>query len=144
MAVLEARTLPARRRGCIGFTLGELLVVMAIIAILTAIAYPSYMAYKVRANRAAAQSLLMDLANRQQQYFLDARSYSASLSTLGYGTIPSEVSPYYTVDAPTVNNGATPPNYSLTATPKSGTMQANDGTLTLTSAGVKTRGSNPW
>ena len=127
-----------------GFTAVELFVVMAIIAILTAIAYPSYLSYKVRANRAAAQSLLMDLANREQQYFIDAKSFTNSLSTLGYATIPTEVSPYYTVDAPTVNNAATPPNFYVTATPKTGTMQENDGQLKVTSDGAKTRGTLAW
>ena len=132
------------RRRAGGFSMIELFVVMAIIAILSAIAYPSYISYKVRANRAAAQSVLMDLVNRQQQYFIDARSYSNNLVTLGYSAIPSEVSPYYTIDAPTIDNAATPPSYFVTASPKSGTMQANDGQLKVTSAGLKTRGTLAW
>ena len=127
-----------------GFSMVELFVVMAVIAILSAIAYPSYLSYKVRANRAASQAVLMDLANREQQYFLDVRGYSADLSALGYGTIPTEVSPFYTIDAPTVDNAATPPTYFVTASPRSGTMQANDGQLKVTSAGAKTRGTLSW
>jgi type IV pilus assembly protein PilE len=138
-------TVVARTRAR-GFSAVELFVVLAVIAILTAIAYPSYLSYKVRANRAAAQSLLMDLSNREQQYFIDTKTYSNSLTTLGYppASIPSEVSTYYTVDAPTVNNGDTPPTFFVTATPNTGTMQANDGQLKVTSAGAKTRGSSPW
>ena len=49
-----------------GFTLLEVMIVVAIVAILSAIAYPSYLSYKVRANRAAAQSVLMDLASSGQ------------------------------------------------------------------------------
>jgi type IV pilus assembly protein PilE len=143
--MIEPRS--ARRSGfpnrAIGFTLLEVMIVVAIVAILSAIAYPSYLSYKVRANRAAAQTVLMDVANRQQQYFLDARQYAPDLTTLQYGTIPSEVSPYYAISTTAVNN-ATPPTYNVTATPSGGTMQANDGTLTVTSAGTKTRGTLLW
>ena len=129
-----------------GFSLIEVVVAVAVIAILASVAFPSYQAYKVRANRAAAQALLMDLANREQQYFLDTKSYSNSRSTLGYpdAAIPKEVSAFYTIDDPTVNNGATPPEFYVTASPISGTMQANDGQLKLTSAGAKTRGTATW
>ena len=126
-----------------GFSLIEVMMVVAIIAILSAIVYPTYQQYRVRANRAAAQSALMDIANREQHYFIDARGYTNSLVTLGY-TVPAEVSSFYTVAIPTADNTATPPAYSITATPISGTMQASDGTLTLTSTGTKTRGSDPW
>src|SRR5438270_6575573 len=52
-------------RRAAGVTLIELLIVVAVVGILAALAYPSYTAYRVRANRAAAQSFLVDLANRQ-------------------------------------------------------------------------------
>ena len=144
MSKVQDNNWQIRRRRTVGFSMIELFVVMAIIVILSAIAYPSYISYKVRANRAAAQAVLMDLVNRQQQYFIDARSYSNNLTTLGYAAIPSEVSPYYTIDPPTVANAATPPSYFVTASPNSGTMQANDGQLKVTSAGLKTRGTLAW
>jgi len=136
---------PAKRRArSTGFTLIEMAVVMVIISILATVAYPSYLSQKVRANRAAAQVLLTNLAYRQQQYFLDARAYTTDLVALGYGTPGADVSAIYTIDTPVIDNSATPPSFVVTATPRSGTMQANDGQLKLTSAGAKTRGVMPW
>ncbi|MDH4022805.1 MAG: prepilin-type N-terminal cleavage/methylation domain-containing protein, partial [Gammaproteobacteria bacterium] len=67
-----------------GFTLIELMIVVAIITILSAIAYPSYIRYVVRSNQQAARSMLYAVADRQEQFFLDNKAYAADLSTLGY------------------------------------------------------------
>ncbi len=67
-----------------GFTLIEVMIVVAIIAILSAIVYPSYIRYVVRSNQQAARSMLYAVADRQEQFFLDNKSYAADLSTLGY------------------------------------------------------------
>ncbi|MEP6701449.1 MAG: type IV pilin protein, partial [Betaproteobacteria bacterium] len=85
-----------------GFSLTELVIVVALVAILAAIAYPSFIAYKVRANRSAAQSFLIDLANRQQLHFLDARTYTTNLAQLGANPIPPEVASYYVIVDPVV------------------------------------------
>ena len=66
-----------------GFTLIEVMIVMAILAILTAVAYPSYRDYIQRGIRSQGQQYLMDLAQRQEQYFLDARSYATTIDTTG-------------------------------------------------------------
>ncbi len=67
-----------------GFTLIEMMIVVAIIAILAAIVYPSYIRYVVRSNQQAARSMLYAVADRQEQFFLDNKSYAADLSILGY------------------------------------------------------------
>src|SRR6266536_3766572 len=85
------------RRPIRGFTLIEVMIVVAIVAILAAIAYPSYIAQVRKGHRAAAQSYLMDLAQREQQYMLDARSYTGNPAALGYLATPGEVSPWYNV-----------------------------------------------
>jgi type IV pilus assembly protein PilE len=67
-----------------GFTLIEMMIVVAVIAILAAIVYPSYINYVVRSNQQAARSMLYAVADRQEQFFLDNKTYAADLSTLGY------------------------------------------------------------
>ena len=71
-----------------GFTLVELLIVVAIVAILALIALPSYQAQIRKGHRAAAQSYMMDLAQRQAQYLLDARAYASTEAALGYTATP--------------------------------------------------------
>lgn len=111
------------------------MVVVAVIGILAAIAYPSYKDYLRKGRRAAAQSMLMDVAQHQQQYLLDARSYAADLATLNV-TTPTDVSDYY--DITLVATDGPPPTFTATATPLSGTDQASDVTLTIDNAGTKT------
>lgn len=120
-----------------GFTLIELIVVIAIIGILAVVANSSYINYVVRANRTAAQSFMVELANRQKQYFLDARSYAANLTTLGV-SVPREVAINYDPqDNFTFTITATPPGFVITAHPTS-SRQSADGDLTLSSNGTKT------
>ncbi len=116
-----------------GFTLIELMITVVIIGILAAIAFPSYQSHLLKGRRASAQSHLMDIAQRQQQYLLDARSYAADLPTLNMNT-PTDVSTYYTIAVAAA--AGTPPSFTITATP-TGT-QATDGALTINNTGVKT------
>lgn len=127
-----------------GFTLLEVMIALVVVAVLTAIAYPSYQDHVRKGRRAAAQAFLVDAANRQQQYLLDARSYAVgegAMSALNLA-VPTEVAPFYTIsvqpDVPTV-----PPTYTLVATPIAGSAQAADYVLTLDQQGNKTRGGNP-
>lgn len=131
--------MPMQRSPQSGFTLIELMITVAIIAILAAVAYPAYSSYLVRSNRAAAVSMVMDLASRQEQYKIDARSYSNQLTQLGYATTPGEVSANYQVTL-AADNTAAPPTYSIRATPI-GAQLARDtacGTLQIDQTGSRT------
>lgn len=66
-----------------GFTLVEMMVVVAILGIIAAIAYPSYQRQVARSTRADAHAALSALANRQEQYFYDHRSYTTNTAALG-------------------------------------------------------------
>ncbi len=125
-----------------GFTLIELMVVTAIVAILAAIAFPSYNKHIQKARRSQAQQILLEIANRQEQYIIDARQYTATISNLNISSIPDGWScdaqcsnNFYDVSV-TVDNAATPPSYNISATAKND--QTSDGNLALNSTGLKT------
>ncbi len=117
-----------------GFTLIEVMVAIAVIAILAAVAMPSYTRYVVRGNRGAAQQFLLDVAQREQQYFTDARSYASSLSALSL-TTPAPVAKHYDITI-TVSPDL-PPGFTVKAKPKAGSPQVEDGELSIDSKGAK-------
>lgn len=121
-----------------GFTLIELVVTVAIVGILVAIAVPSYQNHVRKGRRAEAQSFLMQVANRQQQYLLDARTYAlgaTALATLNLSP-PASVAQYYTVTV-TPDAPATPPAFTATATAQG--AQVADGDLIVDQAGARQR-----
>ena len=65
-----------------GFTLIELMIVIAIIGILAAIAIPQFSAYRVRSYNSAAQADLRNAATAQEAYFVDESIYCSALGTL--------------------------------------------------------------
>lgn len=84
---MEGLTKVQSRVAIRGYTLMEVLITVAIIGILAAIAIPSYQRSVMRGYRSVAQGGLLDLANRQEQYYLNNKSYTTSLANLGYTNV---------------------------------------------------------
>lgn len=135
------------RSGQRGVTLLELLIVVAIVAIISAFAYPSYIEYVVRTKRTAAKTTLMQIADRQQQFFMDNKRYAGNLTNLGFTADPLVVAddgrpvPAGDPDAvyifSLVNVAAT--SYTALGAPL-GSQLARDGdcgTMTLNQAGAR-------
>lgn len=140
------RVLPAPARG---FTLIEMMVAMVIVAILAAVAYPSYERHAMRGRRSDAQQLMGQIAMREEQYMLDARAYTATIgagglnvAAEGWTCAATCTNAYYTVSV--APQAGPPPSYSISAQ-AIGTQSA-DGNLTLGSDGGKSRsaGDGRW
>lgn len=137
----------SQRRRRRGFTLIELMIAVALVAILAAVALPSYTEYIKRSSRGAAQSELVELAAVQEKIFLNSNAYASSVTTaysgsstggLGATTGLSRDSRY---SFGTTVDGA---SFTLTATPVSGSTQAGDGNLSIDAQGQRTWGSKTW
>lgn len=127
-----------------GFSLVELVVVVAIIGILASIALPAQKMYMVRANKAGAKAVLEEIAQRQEQFLAQNRAYANTFPLLGMAT-PTDIANFYdfSIDltvATTATNAALAgmPTFIASAVPKAGTIQAGESTLTINQFGLRT------
>ena len=118
-----------------GFTLIELMITVAIIAILAAIALPSYKNYIVKSHRTEAQAAMLSLAQYLESKYNASFSYPAASSIPASLTAPNNISAFYTITVNTVEGAQT---YTITATPTSAQNDSMCGTLTLKEDGTKT------
>ena len=129
-------TLTSRARG---FSLIELMITVAIVAILASVAYPSYQQYVIRSNRSEMEQFMLDVANREEEFLLNNRSYT-NLAGLNL-SVPTRLQSLYTVTAVAATTCAdttiNAPGYCITSTPVATSIQKNDSTLTLDSQGNK-------
>src|SRR4249919_1213566 len=136
------------RHGAKGFTLIELMVVVAIVGIIAAIALPSYTEQVHKSRRADAVRAIGQLQLNLERWRAENPSYANCVGVgCGSGTYPvapsSTDSPYYTIQFASPAPTAT--SYTITAAPRSGSAQAGDrcGTYTFTLAsGVLTKAAS--
>ena len=109
-----------------GFTLLELMIVVAVIGILAAIAVPSYEKYVMQSRRTDAKNAVLDLASREERLFSDNNAYTNSAPALGYGTtsafplaINATGQSYYNLSVPSVTTATAtvPAGFTGLATP---------------------------
>lgn len=133
----------------LGFTLIELMIVVAILGILAAIAYPSYQGYVERTNRADMMAEMQQIASRIESNKINYKRYdriplssvlSGTVATNGSANFPITGNALYTVTV-TPNNTTTltSKDWEIRAVPITGTRMATDGNLTLNNAGQRCR-----
>ena len=111
-----------------GFTLIELMIVVAIVALLAAIAYPAYQAYVERARRTTATSELLDAAQRLERCYTQNNSYADCPVATGL-----TADGFYTIAAPRLNDT----EFTLTAAPQGVQAASPCGTYSLTHDGIQ-------
>lgn len=120
-----------------GFTLIELMIVVAIIAILASVVYPSYTEYTRRAHRGDGISSLQMILDAQERYYSDFRTYTTDLTKLGLPSSYTTPNGHYSIRAAKCGNQALSQCVQLTATPS--TAQSKDGNLIADTRGRQDR-----
>ena len=128
-----------------GVTLIELMIVVVVISILAAVAYPNYQEFTARAKRNEARSALLRLAVNQERFYLNNNTFTQDLTQLGFGTTPTADTEtgYYRIRVTAANAS----NYTATATYLHGGAEALKClTFTIDGREVKTSGpeTNCW
>ncbi len=132
---------PSGRRGNAGFTLVEVIIVVLIISVLAAIAYPAYQNSVVQTRRNAVKACLAEASTFMERFYTTNLRYDQTIAGAAVALPPcaagTDVTNHYTVALTAV--GRT--NYTLTATPIN-LQAARDtrcGTLSINNIGTKTK-----
>lgn len=146
---MRQHMIPLKRAGLHrqrGVTLLELMIVVVIIAIVASVAFPSYTQYLINAKRTAAKAIILQVADRQEQFFADNKQYATTMTALGFTANPFAIDENGSVVAVTsgdriysvslTNTGAT--TFTVQATPQEGMTRDTDcGNMTMTHTGIK-------
>lgn len=146
IASAEAHPMKARRHQK-GFTLIELMIVVAIIAIIAAIAYPSYTQHVIKARRSDAEGALLNFANAMERYYTEKGTYLGAASGGGNTGAPAVFATQAPVDGKDkyynlTISAATATTYTLRATPIAGSAQDGNGFLQINQAGTRSWDKN--
>jgi type IV pilus assembly protein PilE len=148
---------PAAGRRQAGFTLIEAMITVVILGILAAMVYPAYRDYVVRTQRDLAKSAILQVLDRQEQFFIDNKTYANTVTALGFAANPFAIdnsgkpviatagNRVYTIGL--ANVSAT--GFTIQAVPqlRQATEDAECGTLSVTNEGIKSAsgsGSRCW
>lgn len=135
---------PERARGSgrqSGVTLLELMIVVVVVGILAAIAYPGYEKYVLRGRRTEGKAMMMDVVARLERHYMDQNAYTTDLTELGYGSAnPKSAEGNYALSVTAGPSGEIASSYLVTATPQWPGGDPDCGDLTLNSRG--NRGSS--
>lgn len=128
----------AKKRYTTGFTLIELMIVVAIIGVLAAIAFPLYQKQVESTRRANAESDLTQLSQVMERQF--ATSFDYTKATLPFFKSPQNGTTFYNISF--VTGTLTAKTYTLQAVPTNGQTDDDCGTLTIDQAGTRTPTTN--
>ena len=126
------------------------MIVVVIVGILAAIAFPSYKRYVDRAKRAEGKTLLMEAAGRQERYYFDNNQYTTVANNLGYDVAndsctqsgnPCSDEQNYDLTMAVGATGNINTSYALTVTPLAPHYDGDCGTLTLDSRSTESSGT---
>jgi len=123
-----------------GFTLIELMIVVAIIGILAAVAFPSYQDQVRKTRRAEVQANLMELASYMERTFTENNVYNSAANAAATLTASGITNDKYTLSLPTL----TATTYTLQAAPTGDQSSDSCGTMTLSETGATTPAANCW
>ena len=126
---------------CSGFTLVELLIALVIAAVISTIAAASYRSFSLESRRSTAITALTDAASRQEQFFLNNKSYTTSLGTDGLNMAATVDGGYYTLRVvPPPVGGACPISrcWVMEAAPQGNQTEDTCGILSYSSEGERT------
>lgn len=117
-----------------GFTLIELMIVVAILAILAAIAYPAYINHTTNSRRAAAAGCLIELSQFMERYYTTELTYTGAALPAGTAC-QADLAPFYTFAL----SGVTASTYTIQASPQGAQLRDTKcGTIGLDQRGART------